>query len=571
MLKLYILISIALFGWLFSFKGTPAQVAPFAVVSAADYQAGAAPEMIVAGFTAAIGNVNAAAAALPLPTMLAGFSVQVRDSAGIQRGAGLFAVAPGQINFLIPLGTAEGTATISLMSGETQVAAGSLRITTIVPGLFTANASGRGAPAGSLLKIAADGSRTESYLVQLDSKNRSLAQPFDAGEAGSQFYLILFGTGLRNTRGMVSAGIGTTGGTTPVPVAYAGAQSEFAGLDQVNLGPLPGGLAGKLGEVELRVTVDGQVTNSVTIAPTGPLAGQWGVRANLPEANSEMSVAELDGKIYVIGGYPSSRVTVATVQVYDAASNTWSLAAPLPTPVNHSMPAVVNGKLYVIGGQSDAGSTNFVNTVYEYDPATNTWRTRAPLPIARGGGAAAVIDGKIYVAGGRPPRGADFAVFDPALNQWTTLPDLMTQRNHLAAVAVDGKVIVIGGRFEAGSTSPLTDALEIYDPKTNTWKEGARLPKPRGGLNAVEARGCVHVFGGEGNTSRPNGVFDDHDVYNPFTNTWTNLAPMPIAIHGVTGLSFLNGLIYLPGGGLSQGGSSGGTQHQVYRPLISCQ
>ena len=34
-----------------------------------------------------------------------------------------------------------------------------------------------------------------------------------------------------------------------------------------------------------------------------------------------MSVAELDGLIDVIGGYPSSRITTATVQVYDPATD----------------------------------------------------------------------------------------------------------------------------------------------------------------------------------------------------------------------------------------------------------
>jgi hypothetical protein len=46
---------------------------------------------------------------------------------------------------------------------------------------------------------------------------------------------------------------------------------------------------------------------------------------------------------------------------------------------------------------------------------------------------------------------------------------------------------------------------------------------------------------------------------------------MPIPVHGVTGLAFLSGLIYLPGGGTAQGGSSGGTQHQVYRPGLTCR
>ena len=106
--------------------------------------------------------------------------------------------------------------------------------------------------------------------------------------------------------------------------------------------------------------------------------GQWGVRADLPEPNSEMSVAELEGKIYVIGGYPSNRVSVRTVQVYDIATDTWRLTTPLPVGLNHTVSAGVAGKLYVIGGQISAGGAGpFVDTVYVYDPATGTWATRA--------------------------------------------------------------------------------------------------------------------------------------------------------------------------------------------------
>ncbi len=46
---------------------------------------------------------------------------------------------------------------------------------------------------------------------------------------------------------------------------------------------------------------------------------------------------------------------------------------------------------------------------------------------------------------------------------------------------------------------------------------------------------------------------------------------MPTPVHGVTGAVFLAGLIYLPGGGTSQGGNSGSLIHQVYRPVMVCR
>lgn len=308
----------------------------------------------------------------------------------------------------------------------------------------------------------------------------------------------------------------------------------------------------------------------LSIAPQFLIAQDfgWSNRADLLEANSEMAVAELDGDIYVLGGYPSTRVSVRTVQVYDIDTNTWELTTPLPRPTNHPMAASVSGKLYFIGGQvSASGGGPFLGEVHEFDPLTELWTPQASMPTARGGGVAAVIDDKIYVAGGRPPHGNDFAVYDPANDEWTPLPDIPTDRNHTAAAAIDGKMYVVGGRFGAGFRSEMTNALEVYDPATNEWSSLAPMPTVRGGLNAVAANGCLHVFGGEG----ASGMFGEHEVYDPFTNTWDSLPDMPIPVHGVTGLAFHDGTIYLPGGGTRTGGSSGSTIHQVFRPEMSCQ
>ena len=112
----------------------------------------------------------------------------------------------------------------------------------------------------------------------------------------------------------------------------------------------------------------------------------------------------------------------------------------------------------------------------------------------------------------------------------------------------------------------MTDQVEAFDPVTRSWSARRPLPRPRGGVNAVNALGLLHVFGGEGNAASATGVFPDHDVYDPTRDLWIHLADMPTPVHGVTGASFLRGLIHLPGGGLSMGGASGSLTHQVYRP-----
>jgi hypothetical protein len=308
--------------------------------------------------------------------------------------------------------------------------------------------------------------------------------------------------------------------------------------------------------------------------PTGPTAptdlvdgGQWGERAPLIEPNSELALAEVNGKIYLLGGYPASRQTARTVQIYDIASDRWELGPPLPQPNNHGMAAGVSGKVYLIGGQTLADSPTYVDTVYEFDPGRGTWVEKARMPTARSSGVAVVHDGRIYVAGGRPPRGNDFAVYHPATDSWQELPVLPTQRNHLTGAAIKGRIHIVGGRQGDGLSPLMTTAHEVFDPQMQTWTTAAAMLRARSGMNGAMARGCFHVWGGEG----PAGMFPDHDYYDPRNNQWTRLRDMSTPVHGVYGSAFVNGLIWASGGGTQIGGSFGGLHNQVFMPSVSCE
>jgi N-acetylneuraminic acid mutarotase len=212
----------------------------------------------------------------------------------------------------------------------------------------------------------------------------------------------------------------------------------------------------------------------------------WSMGAAMPLARSEHAVAELNGKIWVLGGYPPGRLPSNLVQIYDPATSRWSLGPTLPQPIHHTTVKAVNNKLYMIGGEIDGASTGrpekYVADAWVHDPAVGGWVKRAPMPTPRSGSGSAVIDGKIYVAGGRPPGGSAFEVYDPATDKWEKLPDLPTQRNHLAMAAVNGKIIVAGGRTGPGAMAERVDVVEIYDPTTRRWTKGASLPAPRGAL-----------------------------------------------------------------------------------------
>jgi N-acetylneuraminic acid mutarotase len=376
-----------------------------------------------------------------------------------------------------------------------------------------------------------------------------------------------------NTDGaaMASIGVQLVGNGLPARYAYSTATGAFT------IGELPAGTYTLRVMAAVGIAAVSPGTGSITVSSGAatvaePLVvemvplGEWGLRAQLLEANSEYALAELNGKIYAMGGYPSSRETVRTVQVYDIATDSWSYGPMLPAPNNHGMAAAVNGKIYLIGGQLTADQEGYVNTVYELDPAVGTWETKTPMPTLRSGGVAVAVGGKIYVAGGRVPRGADFAVFDPVANTWETLANLPTQRNHLAGVAINGRIHIVGGRLGNGLSPLKTDAHEVFDPATQIWTTAAPMLSARSGINGVLANGCFHVWGGEA----PTGMTPQHEAYDPTTDQWIRLQNMPIPTHGVVGSAFVDGVIWVTGGGTQIGGSFGSLFNQTYRPDVVC-
>ncbi|MGH9935618.1 MAG: peptidoglycan DD-metalloendopeptidase family protein, partial [Blastocatellia bacterium] len=165
-----------------------------ASVSAASYDgARLAVESIVAAFGTGLATTTQAAPTLPLPTNLAGTIVNVRDNAGVERQAPLFFVSPAQINFQIPPRTATGPATITTVSGDGFVSAGTSQITAVAPGLFTVDASGKGLAAATVLRVKADNSQTFEPIARFDqATGKFLPIPIDLGPETDRVFLILY-------------------------------------------------------------------------------------------------------------------------------------------------------------------------------------------------------------------------------------------------------------------------------------------------------------------------------------------------------------------------------------------
>jgi uncharacterized protein (TIGR03437 family) len=236
-------------------------------VSAASYSGTQlAPDSIAAAFGLNFASsTEIPPANQPLPTTLAGTSVNIIDATGTSRPAQLFFVSPKQINFLIPPDSAPGIGTISVTNTNGTISASAFNIANVSPGLFTVNAGGSGIAAAVVLRVKADGSQIYEPIVQLNAQNQPVPIPIDLGpdlgNATDQVFLVAFGTGFRfrSSLGAVSATVGGIGALT----SFAGKQPEFAGLDEANI-LLPRSLIGR-GDVDVVLTVDGQMTNTARI------------------------------------------------------------------------------------------------------------------------------------------------------------------------------------------------------------------------------------------------------------------------------------------------------------------
>lgn len=222
-----------------------------------------APNSIASVFAAGIATSTVAATSTTLPTTLSSVTVTVTDVSNVSRTAPIYFVSSGQANFVVPEGTAAGRATVTVRKQDGTSVSGTMLVATTAAGLFSANASGEGVGYINAIRADAQGNQTALTAFEFDPVQQKLVgKAISLGAATDTVYLVLVGTGLRGATALseVTAQVGGTA----VPVTYAGAQGQFPGLDQVNIGPLPRTLAGR-GEVNLYVTVAGHRSNTVTL------------------------------------------------------------------------------------------------------------------------------------------------------------------------------------------------------------------------------------------------------------------------------------------------------------------
>jgi Kelch motif len=274
-----------------------------------------------------------------------------------------------------------------------------------------------------------------------------------------------------------------------------------------------------------RAAVSGPSASSV-------LAGVWRrLPPAPPPAATVLTVSVWTGRQMVIIGraYPKPPSGIDVAAAYSPTSNAWRRLTPLKGPVGNfqgEYHAVWTGKESLVLGPFDFQA---------YDPRTNRWRRTAAPPTGVDGAGLVVWTGKEMIDWGGGCCGDAFATgwaFNPVTNRWRKLPSspLAPSQSPTGVWTGHELIVLVSGLDPDGKPYPSSLArIAAYNPVSDAWRRLVPLPAARFNAEAVWDGHEMLLVGGIGAAKggRPGSPAKLGFAYDPNTNHWRQVAPMP--------------------------------------------
>ena len=308
-------------------------------------------------------------------------------------------------------------------------------------------------------------------------------------------------------------------------------QSRAAGFDSGTLRPV-------------RVTkVAGTACVDSVIAP--PANGTWSTTASMPTAQSEVATTSVGGASYVAGGFGNPQAFYR----FDAAAGSWRSLAPVPGGRDHPLAAAVGGDILFTGGYSQAVGDQGTSG-WRYSIAQDRWTAEPELPWVAAS-SAALLGGFLYFGS----ISGDVFQYNPRTKASRTIVSPRNvSRDHSQLVAFQGELWMIGGR--GGSPFMETARVAIFDPASETWREGPPLNVARAGFAAAANDSLLIVAGGEALSAQPFHTIPSMEAIVPGAESWTRLPDLPVGLHGVPGALHGNAFYLMGGSGIASTASN---------------
>ncbi len=278
------------------------------------------------------------------------------------------------------------------------------------------------------------------------------------------------------------------------------------------------------------------------------------MEAAFPDARSEVAGAFWDGKIAVAGGLTPDQSTDG-FDLFDVASRTWSSGPTLPHHYDHSSLAELGGRVYLVGGYTGVLS-NPTNEVFSLGPGESAWLSEPALATRRGALATAAADGKLVAIGGVDENGnvlTSTEIFAPGVG-WSPGPKLRVPREHLAAATAGDKMYAIAGRNGNGATR----SVESLIVGSDQWNDEPPMHDARSGIGAATTASGRMCTGGGEVPGRPTTVPTIECFHR---GRWRRVATMSVPRHGLAIVAEGNHVHFVAGG--PQPGASFSDTHEV--------
>jgi len=118
----------------------------------------------------------------------------------------------------------------------------------------------------------------------------------------------------------------------------------------------------RVAAVNGRVYVIGNLNGSTHVLEYTPATNQWAVRSAMPTPRFDFGIHASGALIYTFGGMGNREL-----EIYDPAADRWISKPPMPRNNWCQVLAELNGRIYMIGGGFPA--PDVIRSVYEYNPA----------------------------------------------------------------------------------------------------------------------------------------------------------------------------------------------------------
>ncbi|KAM3871717.1 kelch-like protein 10 [Diretmus argenteus] len=216
----------------------------------------------------------------------------------------------------------------------------------------------------------------------------------------------------------------------------------------------------------------------------------WHQAAPMHSCRCYVSVAVLNGCIYVMGGFDGHRVMqLNNAERYQPETNQWTQIAPMNERRSNTSATTLHGKVYICGGFR---GTEWLLTAECYDPETNQWTLIAPMSCRRAGVGIVAYGEHVYAVGGFDGTSCLHSVeaYNPLMNSWRSVPSMLNARSNFGIEVVDGQLFVVGGYYNGVTT---TCKVECYDDKATEWNEAADMEISRSALSCCVVSGLPNM------------------------------------------------------------------------------